>query len=304
MALMKRNQTGAPRAIVRLMEQAAGGDKPFFIAAGFTKPHLPWVAPKKYFDLYDPIKIQIPQAPAGDRKDIPPLALTRTISAEKFSDAQKREAIAAYHAATSFMDAQVGLLLDAMDRLRLWDNTVVVFWSDHGFHLGEHEGLWRKMTLFEESTRVPLLVYAPGKRAGVASPRLVELIDLYPTLTALAGLQAPQGLEGTSFVPLLSDPMRPWKRAAFTIVARGRGMGRTVRTDRYRYTEWDEGREGVELYDHQIDPREYTNLANDPKHGKTVAVLKQLLHQGWQAAAPPAGAARPPRRRVKAASAR
>ncbi len=271
------------RRIAQLLEQHK--DKPFFIAAGFHKPHLPFVAPKKYFDLYPPDKIELPKEPADFRKTVPALAFTRGTDDEKMTEADKRQAIAAYYACVSFTDANVGVLLDAMDRLKLWDNTVVVFVSDHGFHLADHGGLWRKMTVFERSARVPLIVAAPGKPGKQVSPRLVELVDLYPTLTQLCALPEPKRLEGTSFVPLLDDPKREWKKAAFTQVARGQTMGRSLRTERYRYTEW--GSEGVaELYDHQIDPNEYVNLAADPKHAATVAELRKLLNGGWQAARP------------------
>jgi uncharacterized sulfatase len=267
------------RRVAQLLEEHRDG--PFFIAAGFHKPHLPWIAPKKYFEHYPPTSMKLPDGLADDRADIPPVALTRTRADDEMSDDQRRQAIAAYHAATSFTDAQVGVLLDAMDRLRLWENTVVVFLGDHGFHLGEHGGLWRKMTVFEEAARVPLIVAAPGASRGVVSPRLVELVDLYPTLTELCGLSKPEGLEGTSFVALLSNPSRNWKTAAFTQVVHGRVTGRSVRTERYRYTEW--GNESfAELYDHQADPQEFKNLAKDPKHAGTVAALKRLLHQGWR----------------------
>ncbi len=266
------------RRVVELMRQAVKDNKPFLIGAGYTKPHLPWVAPKKYFDMYPPDKIELPATMPDDRKDIPDTALTRTASAERFTDAQKREAIAAYYACVSFMDAQVGELLKTMDELKLWDNTVVVFWGDHGFQLGEH-GLWRKHTLFEESARVPLIIAAPQVKGGTSSPRLVELLDLYPTLAQLAGLPAPSGQQGTSLVPLLENPNRPWQAAAYSVVVRGRGTGRSIRTERYRYTEWDEGKEGVELYDHQIDPKEFTNQSGNPQFAKIVAEHKRLLQQ-------------------------
>lgn len=176
-----------------------------------------------------------------------------------------------------------------MDKLKLWDNTIVVFMSDHGYHLGEHGGLQHKMSLFEESARVPLIVAAPGKKASVASPRLVEYVDLYPTLTDLCGLPLPEGLEGASFAPLLSDPNRSWKKAAFTQVVTDKKKinGRSVRTQRWRYTEWDDGKQGVELYDQENDPKEYRNLAKDPSQEAIVAEMKQLLHAGWKAALPP-----------------
>jgi uncharacterized sulfatase len=284
----KSERDGATaRRIAALIEEHKDG--PFFIAAGFHKPHLPWVAPKKYFDMYPPDRIKLPEGPDDDRDDIPPIALTRGPGDDEMTDAERRQAIASYYACTSFMDAQVGILLDVMDRMRLWDRTVVLFVGDHGWHLGEHGGLWRKMTCFEEAARVPLIVAAPGKKAGVVSPRLVEMVDFYPTLASLCGLTPPPGLEGTSFVPLLDDPDRPWKKAAFTQVVHGRGvMGRSIRTDRFRYTEWGGDPKVAELYDHEVDAHEYTNLARDPRSAEIVAELSRRLREGWRAALPDA----------------
>ncbi len=269
--------------IIELMEQNKG--RPFFLGAGFHKPHLPWVAPKKYFDMYPAEKIKLPDTPPNDRDDIPPIALTRTAGDDSMTERERRQAIAAYHAATTFMDAQVGLLLDALDRLKLWDNTVVVLFGDHGWHLNEHLGLWRKMTVFEESAHAPLMVAAPGLRGGRASPRFVEFVDIYPSLAELCGLPDPPGMEGLSFVPLLKDPQRAWKKAAFTVVLHGKTLGRSVRTDRYRYTEW--GDEKVaELYDHETDAYEFTNLAGQAKAARAQSDLKKLLHHGYRAALP------------------
>ncbi len=178
-------------------------DQPFFLAAGFHKPHLAFIAPKKYFDLYPPEKISLPQEPANARKNVPAQAFTRTKGDEKMTDADKKQAIAAYYACVSFVDAQVGILLDTLDQNQLWENTIVIFISDHGFHLLEH-GLWRKMTLFEEATHVPMIIAAPGAPRGVVSPRLVELVDLYPTLTDFCKLPTPAKLEGLSMTPLLT----------------------------------------------------------------------------------------------------
>jgi uncharacterized sulfatase len=272
------------RRIAQLMEQHK--DKPFFLGAGFHKPHLPWVAPKKYFDLYPPEKIHLPDTPLNDRDDIPPIALTHTAGDDEMTDLDKKKAIAAYHATTSFMDAQVGYLLDTMDRLKLWDNTIVLMFGDHGWHLDDHLGLWRKMTVFEEAAHAPLIFSVPGMQAGVACPRLVEFVDIYPTLTELCGLPAPQPADGISFVPLLRDPQRPWKKAAFTTVVHGKVMGRSVRTDRYRYTEWGDGNT-AELYDHEVDMHEFTNLAFGGKDSHAKQELSAILHEGWRAALPP-----------------
>ncbi len=271
------------RRVARLLE--ANKDKPFFIAAGFHKPHLPWIAPKKYFDLYPQSKMPLAYAPANDRDDIPAPALTHHSGDDVLTDAQRRQAFAAYHAATSLMDAAVGYLLDTLDRLKLNDNTIIVFIGDHGFHLGEHGGLWRKLTLFEECARAPLIVVAPKKQAGVVSQSLVEFVDIYPTLAELCGLPAPTGQEGASFAPLLDDPKQAWKKAAFTSLARRNAFGRSVRTERYRYTEWGDEKM-AELYDHHTDPHEYTNLVNDPKSAQVLAEMRQLLKDGWRAVVP------------------
>jgi len=267
---------GATEAI-KLLE--AHKDESFFLAVGFYRPHTPYVAPKKYFDLYPLDQIKLPPVPATERAGRPaPAYGSAKREQDAMTDQQRKEAIQAYHAATTFMDAQVGRVLDALERLKLADNTVVVLFSDHGYHLGEH-GLWQKMSLFENSARVPLIIYAPKMRGnGKASPRTVELVDLYPTLADLCGLPAPPGCEGKSLRPLLDNPQASWNKPAFTQVRRGQNvMGRSVRTERYRYTEWDDGKAGVELYDYETDPHETKNLANDPQYAKTVEQMKRLL---------------------------
>jgi iduronate 2-sulfatase len=267
------------RAAIRFLEQKRR--QPFFLALGFHKPHDPFIAPKKYFDLYPPESIKLPQDPADRAPDVP-LAISSGWQAEfdKFTDRERREFKRAYYAGTSFMDAQLGKVLDALDRLGLWDRTIIVMLGDHGYHLGER-GWWNKNTLFELSARAPLVVRAPGmKAAGRPCKRLVEFVDVYPTVAELAGLTPPGNLEGRSFVPLLADPDRPWKPAAYTQVARGRGaQGRSVRTERWRYTEWDNGRQGSELYDEQHDPGEWRNLARDPAYAAVVGKLSGLLKE-------------------------
>src|SRR5262245_14022949 len=298
-----REQTdaiGAERTI-ELLE--ANKDKPFFIACGFYRPHTPYVAPKKYFAMYPQDKMPVAHTPSGDLDDIPTPALTsrRTDMDEKI----QREALQAYFASITFMDQQVGKLLDALNRLNLRDKTIVVFHSDHGYHLGEHGCLWQKQSVFEESARVPLIISAPGQRAGgKGTTALAELIDVYPTLAELCGLIAPANLPGKSLVPHLNDSANPGKGYALTQVRRGGGagakakakaadpsatakqkakagpafIGYSLRTDRYRYTEWDGGKQGLELYDHQADPHEYTNLAKDPKLADTVKQLSAKLN--------------------------
>lgn len=268
-------------AMIRLLEE--NRHRPFFLAMGFYRPHTPYVAPKKYFDLYPLDKIPLPQVRADDWDDIPRPALNDLPEQRKMSDELRRQAIQAYFASITFMDAQLGRVLDALDRLGLADKTIVVFVSDQGYHLGEHR-LWQKMSLFEGVARAPLIIAAPGKKGnGQASPALVELVDVYPTLAQLCGLEVPKGIDGRSLVPQLDNPQTPARKAALTEVQRGRGkgqpplLGRSIRTPRWRYTEWDEGRAGVELYDHQSDPQEFHNLARDPAHAPTVVELRELL---------------------------
>jgi uncharacterized sulfatase len=266
-------------ATIDLLERHKDG--PFFIGCGFYRPHVPWIVPKKYFDMYAPAKMPLPEIPPGDRDDKPPPAFWVNPPNYGRPAAELREAIRAYYASITYMDAQLGKVLDALDRLELWERTIVVLWGDHGWHLGEH-GNWQKMSLFEESARVPLLVAAPGiKGRGKASARTVETLDLYPTIADLAGLTPPPGLEGKSLRPLLDDPKHAWDRPAYTQVIRGPAgqtfFGRSVRTERWRYTEWDDGKRGAELYDHTRDPGEHHNLAADPKQAAVVQQMKGLL---------------------------
>jgi uncharacterized sulfatase len=271
------------RKIVKLLEQHKDG--PFFIAAGFHKPHVPHTAPKKYFDLYPLDAITLPEIAPDFQKQVPRPALASTPPWPYFgvSRDHARECKQAYYAAISFVDAQIGRLLDAMDRNKLWDNTVVVFWSDHGYHLGEH-GLWMKRSLFEESDRVPLVIVAPGAKGnGKTCARTVEFVDLYPTLADRAGLTPPPGYEGVSLKDLLADPAAAHDRPAFTQVHHPGAVGHAVRTERWRYVEWDQGKQGSQLYDHEADPHELKNLADDPKYAGTVEELKRLVRKNWPA---------------------
>jgi len=256
-------------------------DQPFFIAAGFYKPHCPWVTPKKYFDLYRMDEIDLPDITPETPDDYPALALASTQPWPYFgvTPEQARESKRAYYAAISFVDAQIGRVLDAVERLGLRDNTIIVFWSDHGYHLGEH-GLWFKQSCFEESARVPLLISVPGqKTAGDVTSRPVELVDLYSTLADLAGLERPSHLEGHSLRPLIDDPQAEWPYAAYTQVQRKGSPGHSVRTQRWRYTEWDFGKKGMELYDHQSDAQELHNLAFDSEYAGVVDEMKDLLRR-------------------------
>ncbi|HEY0076085.1 MAG TPA: sulfatase, partial [Abditibacteriaceae bacterium] len=262
---------------IRLLE--AQKDKPFFIAAGFYKPHCPYVAPQKYFDLYPLEKITLPEVADGFRKTVPGPALASTNPWPYLgvTSDEARQGKQAYYATISFVDAQIGRVLSALDRLGLRDNTVVVFWSDHGYLLGEH-GMWMKQSCFEESARVPLIIAPPkAKSAGQSSPRTVELLDIYPTLVDIAGLTPPAHLQGASLRPLLDNPQTAWNRPAFTQVQRGNFPGHSVRTERWRYTEWDGGEKGSEFYDHDNDPQELKNLADNPQFADVQAQMKTLI---------------------------
>jgi len=267
---------------IKLLEQHR--DQPFFLGVGFFRPHTPYVAPKKYFDQYPMRGIKLPYSPANDRDDIPPGAFAHNCPIPNYGLAENicLEALRAYYASVSFVDAQVGRLLDALDRLKLADNTIVVLWSDHGYHLGEHLGAWQKRTLFEESARAPLIIFAPGAKGnGRSSKQIVEFVDIYPTVADLARLEPPANLSGRSLRPLLEDPDRAWKGAAFTQVLRPGDdapfVGRSVRTDRWRYSDWGGPTGGVELYDHENDPNEWTNLGSNPMWQPIVRDLKRQL---------------------------
>lgn len=283
------DQTDGKIADAVIAQLEANKDKPFFLACGFFRPHTPYVAPKKYFDMYPADKLTLPTVPEGHRAAGPAPAFgSAKPEQDKLTDDLRRKALQAYYASTTFMDAQVGRVLDALEKLKLADKTIVVFMSDHGYHLGEH-GLWQKMSLFENSARVPLVIYDPrSKGNGKACARTVELVDLHATLADLAGL--PAKTDGASLKPLLNDPSAPWNKPAVTQVSRGTPtatgettgknpwfMGYSVRNERYRYTEWDGGKKGVQLYDYDTDPNELKNLADDPKHADLVKQLKALL---------------------------
>lgn len=270
---------GATEAI-RLLEKHR--NDPFFLAVGFYRPHCPYVAPKKYFGLYNPGSIHVPRVPAAtELKSIPELALASTKPWPWFgvTESEAAQSILAYYAAISFVDAQVGRVLKALDRLGLRENTTVVLWGDNGYHLGEH-GLWKKQSLFEGSARIPLIIAGAGVTSrGRVCKRTVELLDIYPTLADLCGLSAPKDLEGESLRPLLGDPSADWKRPAYTQVKRGDLPGYSVRTERWRYTEWAGGASGVELYDHETDPEEQKNLATVSEFQPIVTEMRGLLRR-------------------------
>ncbi len=266
-----------------MLERWAPADKPFFLGVGFYKPHVPLVAPQRFFDLYPPERMPVPAdfAPTPTADDsVPRYALRYNLDLfyeERPTPERAQQAIAAYYACVSFMDEKLGQVLDSLERLKLRDNTVIVLWGDHGWHLGE-KGMWAKGTLFDVSARVPLVIVDPRRStAGLGCPRTVEFVDIYPTLVELCGLAMPPGLEGQSLVSLLDKPTAAWDKPAFTLVAREDWLGRSVRTERWCYTEWDYGRRGTELYDLQADPQESRNLAKDGQFAAVISELKKLL---------------------------
>ncbi len=303
--------------IIRDMQTPGGyfrpGDQPFFMAVGFYRPHCPYVAPQKYFDMYPLEDIQMPEFHEKEWEDKPDAAKSFPTFFWGLNEEESKEIVRAYYASITFMDAQLGTLLDGLEELGLMDRTIIVFWSDHGYMLGHH-GQWQKQTLFEHTAVQPLLIYAPGYSQGIPCDKIVEMIDIYPTLAELTGFTPPDDLDGRSLVPLLKNPETDWDYPAFTQQARtlivnpgqlqwyqwkysfnpmmtGRDgqpvenetiFGRSVRVERYRYTEWDEGREGVELYDYETDPNEFNNLAHDPGYRDLVEELEEILHSSYK----------------------
>ncbi len=262
----------------------AGGGRPFFLGVGFKKPHVPLLAPQEFLDLYAAADIPLPPdfdtAPRGGN-GMPPEEFrgNRDLFAGRaFTRDEAREAIRCYYACITYMDRQLGRVLDELDQLGLATNTVIVLWGDHGWHLSE-KGLWAKDTLFDASARGPLIIVDPRHpaTAGKSSPRVVQYLDLYPTLLDLCGLPLPDYLEGVSLVPLLTDPQAAWGRPAYTVQTRGWSLGRSLRTERWRYTEWDTAGTSRALFDHDADPHEMRNLAHDPAHAETAARLRAQL---------------------------
>ncbi len=285
------------RKAVEFLQQHAASDQPFFLAVGFFLPHLPFVAPKKYFDLYKDITVPIPEdtdLPIGAPRYAANLGWARMFhnfpDEEHRDDAFKQAYLKAYLASISYMDACAGLVLGALEENGLADNTVVALIGDHGYLMGEHGSWGHKHCNYEMAVRAPFLVRAPGMHPG-ATNGLVEFVDLYATLADLADLPEPVRHEGTSFAPLLENPSREWKKAAFSAMPRAKGkhLGRTVRTARYRYVEWTDPKgkvEARELYDYKVDPHESRNLANDPEYKPVVSRHAAILKAGWQNAVP------------------
>ncbi len=274
---------------VRALDQISRNEKPFFLAVGFWKPHTPFNAPKKYWDLYDRASVPVP-AKVTPPSDVPEIALTGSRYRGAADSELLREMHHGHLAAISYLDSQVGKVLAKLDECGLRENTIVVFWSDHGLHLGEH-GLTRKTTAFEIDAHVPLIIAAPKHRRGQRTAALVELLDLYPTLVELCGLDPPPELDGVSLSPLLNNRKAKVKEVALTQTPRPnypRGklpevMGYSIRTDRYRYTEWRDFQTGLprarELYDHQSDPGETANLADRASLRKTLQTHAILLER-------------------------
>ncbi len=276
------------RQIIKWLDQESHGEKPFFIACGIQKPHVPFLAPKKYFDQYPREDLQFPLSPSNDWDDIPALAMVKRFQSFGFelgheNDSLRREYTQAYHACISYIDAQLGLLFNALREHDLWQDTIVIFTSDHGYHLGEHF-MWGKVTLFEECARVPLIIRAPGiTRAGTSTDALVELVDFHPTLLELCGLEVKSHLQGKSLVPILGNPESPGKKYAYTVVSRGTKLGRSIRTKDWRYAQW--GDPGMaELYDLKNDPQEYVNLIANPGSSAQLDRMKRLFAEARQAA--------------------
>ncbi len=272
--------------------------RPFFMAMGLYKPHLPFNAPKKYWDMYKPEDIKLADNPFVP-KNAPSYAMTNWGELRNYfgvpkkgpcSDELARQLIHGYYACVTYIDAMIGRLLDELDRLKLSDNTVIILWGDHGWKLGEHAG-WCKHTNFELDTHVPMILSVPDmKTAGRRTKALTEYVDIYPTLSEACGLELPAHLEGRSMMPLLDDPGRSWKKAAFSQYPRGKVMGYSMRTERFRYTEWQDTRTNKvmarELYDHAKDPQENVNAAAEPQYERDVQRLARMLAKGWRAAVP------------------
>ena len=276
-------------AIAALRGYAERPDRPFFLGVGFVNPHVPWVAPKRYYDLYDPAQLKLPDNRYPPRK-APAYAATsgddfywygNVPRDRQITDEFGRRCLHGYLAAISYVDACVGRLLAELDRLRLREDTIIVFWGDHGYYMGEHNWWGGKHNNYEGATHAPLIVSAPGMQAaGRPTDALVEFVDIYPSLAELAGLPLPTGLEGRSFAPLLDSPALPWKAAAFSEYPRGQRLGTAMRTDRWRYVEWRD-RQGKlldrELYDHATDPQENENVAGEARHATLLGELGAQL---------------------------
>ena len=277
----------AERVLERLKYASEHPDERFFMAVGFVKPHLPFCAPSRYWDMHDPAKFELAEiqtAPTG----APDYAPTKWGELRQYrgmpetgavEEKLQLELIHGYYAATSYMDAQVGKVLDALETNGLSENTIVVLWGDHGWHLGDH-GMWCKHSNYEQAARIPLIVRVPGKESGEAQG-MIETVDIYPTLAELAGITIKEELDGRSFVKAIDEPSTVLRDHVIHVFPRGQILGRAIRTDRYRLVEWkkmgaDESKAEWELYDYQEDPLEKRNLFGEAEQ-EIVAGLKQKL---------------------------
>jgi iduronate 2-sulfatase len=299
----------ADEAIKRLRAAVEKPNEPFFLAVGFLKPHLPFCAPKKYWDMYDAAAFRLADVtapPAGAPAYAPQfggeLRNYRDIPAKGVvPNEMQRTLIHGYHACVSYMDAQLGRVLDALDETGLAKNTVIVLWGDHGWHLGDH-GMWCKHTNYEQAARIPLVLVAPNvAKAGSRSAALVETVDIYPSLCELAGLAPPKDLNGSSFVGVVKDPKSAGKESIIHVYPRGERLGRAIRTERYRLVEWKKPGAAVEtaeyeLYDYRDDPKETKNLANEKTE---IAARLKLLLAKHPEAKPSIAAANPAKEKPK-----
>lgn len=252
-------------------------NEPFFLAVGFVRPHVPFVAPKNYFEPYPYQKILMPKKVEGDWNDIPKRGINyvTSINGQMTSD-QEKKAVAAYYASVSYMDAQVGKVLKGLKEEGLEDNTIIIFTSDHGFHLGEHS-FWMKVSLHEESVRVPMIIKVPGKKPAVCNS-FVELLDLYPTIAELAGLETSKHLQGKSLVKTIENPNHEVRKMAFSVSQGGKTF--LLRTEKWAYIQYDEdAKSGIELFDMENDPKQFTNLANKAAYAKTVSFFQKELRK-------------------------
>lgn len=278
---------------IQELEKMAQSDQPVFLAVGFHKPHLPFNCPKKYWDLYSPDTIQLPENMSWP-KDFVRVAMHNWEELRDygdmpdeglFSEEMGRRLIHGYFACVSFVDAQIGQVLDKFEELGLAENTIVVLWGDHGFHLGEN-GIWTKQTCFEVANHSPLIIRAPGFKSGMKVNALTEFVDIYPTLCDLAGLPVPEAVDGVSFKRLMDNPDAPWKDVAMSQFKHGNFMGKSIRQDETRFTVWEHMNtgeiKGVELYDQRKDPGEMKNIAGNPSQKKFVGELTDKLDRIWK----------------------
>jgi len=250
------------------------------MAVGIHKPHIPFLAPDKYFDMYPKKDLKYVKTPSNFWDTVPMAAISKRYEGFGFefaveNDELRREYMQAYHACISFVDAQIGKIFDSLKEQGLWDNTIVVLTSDHGYHLGEHF-IWGKVTLFEICNRIPFIIRVPGQTTpGTVSQGLIESVDLFPTLAELCEVKTPQDIQGSSMVAMLKDPLLPGKEVVYTVVTRGKSLGKAIRTDRWRYSLWPDG--GEELYDLKTDIEEHQNLASSKQHADILNRMRTYL---------------------------